>query len=75
VQTTNSQTRETRSLSFSSEAMVKGSFPPAAHVWPPYISILLYFAVCPSEEAVREVCGILMFYHRFRSTAVKDPGE
>ena len=62
-------------MSFSSEALVRGSFPAEAAVWPSFISVVMYFKVCPSVERVREVCQKVLFYSRFRSAAVFDKSE
>lgn len=64
-----------RSISFSSQAMLTGTFPADVEVWDPIINVLFYFKECPSTEKLVNVALKLMFYDRMRSVVVKEGGK
>lgn len=58
-----------RSLSFSSESLLKGAFTAESNVAQPVINAVFYFKECPSEEKMIEKIKCLMLFDRFRSGA------
>ena len=63
------RTPRKRAVSFSSQAMLSGAFPPKAEVWEPIINVIFYFKTAPSPAKLKMVGEKLMFYDRFRSVA------
>lgn len=65
-----------RSLSFSSEALLQGAFPPKAKVAQPIINSIFHVAKCPSVDALVPKVRSLMIFDRFRSGAEEvSPGN
>lgn len=60
-----------RALSFSSEILIRGAFPPKSKVWQPNINAVFYMKKCPSIEKCVGKCHSLLYYDRFRSSFVQ----
>jgi diacylglycerol O-acyltransferase len=67
-----SATGRKRAVSFSSQAMLTGAFPPKAEVWAPIINIVFYFETAPLNEKLKQTGEKLLFYDRFRSVVVME---
>jgi diacylglycerol O-acyltransferase len=68
------QTCNGRRMSFNSQVMVHGAFPPAAGVATPIINVAMLFDRCPELEALKGYFSKLIVYHRFRAIPVFDEG-
>ena len=70
------KTGRKRSLSFSSEALLQGAFPPKVNVAQPIINCLFYLEKCPSVDELVPKVKSLMVFDRFRSGAEEvSPGN
>lgn len=67
--------RGKRSLSFSSEVLLNGSFPDKSNCCQPNINALFYVKKCPSSQKLIEKFESLMILDRFRSGAKKEGGN
>jgi hypothetical protein len=63
-----------RRMSFNSQAMIHGAFPPEAKVATPIINVAMMFVKCPSFESVKKHYTGLMTYDRFRSIPLEVNG-
>jgi diacylglycerol O-acyltransferase / wax synthase len=62
-----------RAMSYSSELLINGVFPPAVKEPPSLINIVLLFKQLPSKEELIEKFQTLLAYDRMRSTPKYDP--
>lgn len=63
-----------RRMSFNSQIMVHGSFPPEANVATPVINIVMMFKKCPDLEKVKNHYIGLASFERFRAIPLFDNG-
>lgn len=63
-----------RSLSFSSEILLSGAFPPKSNVQQPVVNILFYVKKCPSIPQLVSLVEKTLYFDRLRSGARKVPG-
>lgn len=66
--------RNIRRMSFNSQVMVHGAFPPDAGVATPIINVVMMFQKCPNLEGIKKHYAGLLTYDRFRAIPVQEKG-